>query len=273
MRYKKDILKENYNNPYYPKKEIKINKTAILFVIFFVLIFYWGYLVFYSPCFKIKNVYVNDLEYIEKNEIIDIVYERMKRRKFFIFKEDKIFFINKKELKEEFENKFLIDEVKINNLGLNILDIFIKERISCFTWITNDKYYYLDIEGNIKNEIFPNEANRNFPIIYDGNNKEIFLDDGNRNVIEKKEITKLIKIIEEINKNTDFEIISFKYFNGNTREVYAKTNKGYEIYFDLKKDIAEQLEKLYILLEQGFNNMEVPLEYIDLRFLERVYYK
>lgn len=270
---RKDVLKENYNNPYYPRKEIKVNKEFVLFIIFFIIFFYWGYLVFYSAQFKIKHICVNDLEYIDEKEIIDIALARMEKRKFFIFSEDKIFLIDKLGLKQELENKFLTDEVSVSSLGLNSLNIIIKERISKFTWITNDKYYYLDIEGNVKYEVAPQDVNRNYPIIYDGSNKEIVLENGKSNVMEGKEIADLVKIIEEVKKKTDFEIISFVYFNGNIHEAHAKTNRGYEIYFDLTQDIGNQLENLYILLEQGFNNGEQPNEYIDLRFGERVYYK
>ncbi|MFH1029860.1 MAG: hypothetical protein V1770_01210 [bacterium] len=269
---RQDIIKENYKNPYYPKKEIRVNKARVLVIIFFILIFYWAYLVFYSPHFKISRIYVNNLEYIDENEVISIASEWMKRRIFFIFAEDRIFWIDKTGLKSEIEKRFLTDEVRISNSGLHALGIFIKEKISCFTWITNDRYYYLDIAGNVKYEVLPEEVNRNYPIIYDGNNKEVILKDAIP-VMEEKEITDLIKILEDVGENTNFEIISFKYFNNNVHEAHAKTNEGHEIYFDLTHDIGEQLENLHILSEQGLNNGAKPTSYIDLRFGNRVYSK
>lgn len=270
---RRDIIKENYKNPYYPRKEIKVNKKLVLVVIFFILVFYWGYLVFYSQYFKINNVFLNELEYIEEQEVLDMAFEQMEERKFFILSEDRLFLFNKQRLKEELEAKFLTDEVKISALGLNSLDVHIQERISSLTWITNNKYYYLDIEGNVKYEVEPALVNRNYPIIYDGNNKEFHAETGNPKVMEVGEIEDLIKILEEVGNNTPFEVISFTYFDGDIHEARAKTNKGYELYFDLKQDIGGQLENLYILLEQGFSEGELPKEYIDLRFGERVYYK
>lgn len=52
----------------------------------------------------------------------------------------------------------------------------------------------------------------------------------------------------------------------------AQTNSGYKIYFLLDADeMANEINRLKILLDQKFQN--TILQYIDLRFGEKVYYK
>jgi len=78
--------------------------------------------------------------------------------------------------------------------------------------------------------------------------------------------------IEKILKNNlkieikDLIVISEKRLNVRTRE-------GWEIYFNLEKDIKLQITKLEVLLEQEILiEKRKNLEYIDLRF-ERIFYK
>lgn len=269
-----DINKDSFSNPYYPaKKKVVVNKKAILPIIFLLIFGYWFYLVFYSPVFKIGNISINNLEYIDRSEVENMAREQMGERRFFIFFQDRYFFLNKGILAEKFKKEFLFKNLNIKKQGLNGIEIYIEEKISSVTWISNDRYYYLDIDGNIKKELAPAEVNRNYPIIYDGNNKEIDLSKGKVNVIESEYLKAIINILEEVNKNTNCKVISFKYFSDSVKELYAKTDKGYEIYFDLKEDINSQLENLYILDKKNIDDKNKPLYYIDLRFGERVYYK
>ncbi len=97
-----DINKDNFSNPYYPlKKKVIVNKKAILFIIFLLIFGYWFYLFFYSPVFKIGNIIINNLEYIDRYEVENIAKEQMGARRFFIFSQDRYFLLNKNVLAEK----------------------------------------------------------------------------------------------------------------------------------------------------------------------------
>jgi len=227
------------------------------------------YLVFFSSYFKIKKISINDLDYINKWEVFDIVNNQMQKNRFFIFKQDRHFLFDFNELEGCIRNNFLLEDFVIKKEGLNSLDIFIKEKVSSFTWISNEKYYYLDIEGNIKKEVDIAKVNRNYPIIYDGGD-ELY---DEKKAISEEYIEEVIKIINSVKRNTDFEIISFTYFAALPAKLYGKANKGFEIYFDLSSDIDDQLDRLYVLFEQGIDVERDKINYIDLRFGEKVYTK
>lgn len=272
MYYKKDIQKDDYTNPYH-KKSPQLNKNFVLFSIFLIVAGYWIYLIVYSPYFKIKRVFINDLEYVDRKKVEDIINASLAGKKFFIFPRDNYFFFNTDILAKKIKKDFLIDGANVAIEEINNLDVIIKEKPSSITWITGDRYYYLDMDGNVKKEIMASDADRNYHIIYDGENKELPSPQNHPKVIEKKYIEQSLKIINDIKEHTNFEIISSKYFSNAKQELYGKTNKGFEIYFDLSGNIDEQLNNLYILLKGKINDADFPKEYIDLRFGEKVYEK
>ncbi|MFH0856398.1 MAG: hypothetical protein V1860_00685 [bacterium] len=272
MYYKNNLQKDNYQNPYY-KKEVRINKNFALCAIFAIVAGYWFYLLFYSPYFKIGRISINDLEYIDKEKVIDIINDGMDGRKFLIFNKNNYFFFDVDLLAEDIKKNFLTDGAEVEIMDINNLNIVINEKPSSITWITGDKYYYLDMDGNVKREVAPSEAERNYHIIYDGDNKEIENSQIHPKVIDKKYIEDALRIINEIETDTAFTIISFKYFGGVKQELYGKTNKGFEIYFNLSGDIDNQLNSLYVLLKEEVNEANMPKDYIDLRFEKKVYVK
>jgi len=274
MNYKKDILKDTYKNPFYPRKDINVNKGVVLTVILIIVVGYWVYLLFYSQYFKIKRVYINEIEYIDSNKILEIAREQMKRKRFFIFRQNNTLVLNVFRLQTNIKDNFLVKDISIDKQGFNDLYIQITGKPSGVTWILGDRYYYLDMEGNVKREVAPMEAKREHLIIYGLNADGIETNFNSEKFISKEYINNAMRIKEDIKKNTDFNIISFKYLNNDyIHEFHAKTDKGYEIYFDLKLDIIDQLGNLYILLNQTFQDSAYPENYIDLRFGERVYYK
>lgn len=272
---KVENIKDKYRNPFSKKRSAKINKDKILLLIFLIIAVYWFHLLFFSPSFKITEVNIENLEYIDKFEITQIVENQFKKKILFVFPQDRHFFLNKKTIEDEIRRRFLIEDLQISKKGINGLNIKIKEKVSCITWISGDKYYYLDIQGNVKREVDALEVNRNYPIIYDANSKPVVISLGiQTKVIDEKYIRDAIKIADDIKNNTEIDVISYKYFDkGVIQELYAKVNKGYEIYFDLKNDIKVQLDNFYTVWQQEIKDKNESISYIDLRFGDRVYYK
>ena len=143
----------------------------------------------------------------------------------------------------------------------------------------------------------PENLSKNFkkiPIIYNETEENIEI---NKTIISKKLIDSILYIYKELPLKTAIEInflkiLPLKKMNldaekEDTKEqtdIYKKlekteisvvTQKGFEIYFDIfSSSLDQQIKNLRKILNQEIKEKEIPsLEYIDLRFGNRIYYR
>jgi len=271
---------------YKVKRKKSIFKNRLFgesFLLFLEISFIFYFLIF-SQTFRIEKVYVFGDKEIKTENLQEFLQEKIEKFSPSISIAN-IFLVNSKKLEEEILKKFPeIDVVEIKKNFPNILDIEIKERrpvaIFCFTRPSfveqnlggQDKNCgFLDKKGIIfeKNDSF----NENLPLIKSQNREEkIILGE---DILERETLEKILKINESLETKLNIEPKEYVLFEKSILEsrLNVKTSQGWEIFFDLNKDIDLQILKLKLLLEE-----EIPpenrktLEYIDLRFT-RVYYK
>jgi cell division septal protein FtsQ len=276
-----DFHRKNYRNPFFKKsgfrnlKDRREKKTKMWrrkIVLFFLLAVAigWVWFLFYSPYFKIEKVEISGLERIEKNEIKNIVDSQISNRRFLIFKQNNLFLFDKDFLFKSINAKYVLDGLIIEKKLPNALLIQIKEKNSKIIWVTNDKNYNLDLSGVIIGEtaILPDpETEKSLPVIYDDNNKEVAIGE---KVLGEEQVSAVIELTEKISQFTNVEIDSYKLIN--EKELRAIAKEGWYILF-ADSNIENQLKKLDLVLKEKIKDQRKSLEYVDLRFEDRVYYK
>ncbi len=283
-----DFHKKNYRNPFFRRSKrgfhfFKKSRKEKLYlwrrrvVLFFILITAvgWVWLFFYSPYFKIEKIEILGLEQIDKNEIKAIVDSQLFNRRFLIFRQSNIFIFDEKSLSKNINAKYFLNNLAINKDLPSTLIIQIKEKTSKLIWVTNNKNYYLDLSGTVIGEVaaLPTaetegvSSAKNLPIIYDESNKEVNIGE---KVLEESRVLAVIELTERILQFTGVEIDFYKLING--IELRAITKEGWYILF-ADDNIENQLKKLDLILKEKIKEKRKNLEYIDLRFEDRVYYK
>lgn len=183
------------------------------------------------------------------------------------------------------QNIFLVNTVRINNMALgqypiidslsikktlpNTLEVNIIER-KPFAIFHNDEYFFIDEKGVafkrtsadlpgllIVRQIDKVEA------------KEIVL---GTEVIKREIAEKIARIKKGLEEKSQ---VAIKEVNITSEErLDIKTEENWLAYFNLTTDINLQIEKLVLLLEEELpKESRAELQYIDLRFKDRVYYK
>ena len=269
-----------YRKPYRIKKKKSIIKSRFFwFPILFLIIF--GTIVYFFCFFKefqIKNILVSSDFAYEKQDILNQkvknFIEREITREILFFHSKSIFFIDKKEVKKNIFQVFPnISKIELKKRLPNTLIVEIKKREPVALFCIDTNCFLIDGNG----VIFQNTESLNFlktegfflKIKNPNSKKESKLGE---NVIEKEKLSKILEIKSKLDK--DFNILILEVAIVSDERLNAKTDRGWQIYFNQKESISWQLTKLKFALEQKIpKEKREDLEYIDLRFGNMVYLK
>jgi cell division septal protein FtsQ len=235
------------------------------------------YFIFYSPYFSIKSINISGLERINHEEIKGMVETQMAERRFFIFKQNNIFVFDENAASKNINEKYALKVFKIDKRLPEALIISVEERSPALIWKTSEKYYIVDWDGTIIREITPEEVSgyqENQP----GAKMALVFDDSNASVGFKDKIlsSETVLAISNLQINipaAGLMISNFKVTDKNDSAIKCLTGEGWEIYFSVIGDLNAQLEKLRTFLKEKKSEDRKSLQYVDLRFTDRIYYK
>ncbi|MCK5459893.1 hypothetical protein KAI52_02160 [Candidatus Parcubacteria bacterium] len=218
----------------------------------------------FNKYFQINNITINGNEKIKTEKILLTLREEAFDQKiFFIIQPDNYWLIKEKYLEFLLKEKFNLDNIKIIKKYPNELNIKIAEKQPKFILIINNKHNLLDKQGFIIEEI---------------NESDLGAFDYLPQILSN---SKLIDFLPNVNNIKIIDTICDFLKNSGQRCRLAANDEKYQIivnfqnfkiYFDLNKDINEQIGKLNKILKNEIINNINNLEYIDMKF-DKVYYK
>ncbi|MDP2930820.1 MAG: FtsQ-type POTRA domain-containing protein [bacterium] len=243
-------------------------------------IFWWGLLVlatagglFYlaalAPFFQIKKILIFGQEKIAPEQVLQIANASFLTKKILFFESQSIFLIKTSRLKALIIKKFpIIEGIKIKRLWPDSLGIEIKERQAIGAWCRDIDCFNIDKIGVIFEPVKPG-IETGIIVRSRQINEEIEL---GIEVIEPKTLSLILDTQKRIAEKTNLTIKEF-YLYENENRLNAKTEEGWQVYFDLEGDLNWQILELELLLEKTLPlEKRHDLEYIDLRF-NKVFYK
>lgn len=279
--------------PKYKKKsKTQLWLKRIIIILFFVLFFYTIYFLFFSPFFKIDQIII----FKEKKEISDPkilnrilkIINNSKFNKFYIFSQKNIFVFNSKKIQKILIQEFpQIEKLEIKKKFPKKIIINISQRKPKFLICETKKEknsQNLNLKQNKNQKCFFAD-NKGFvflrPIKTEGFLLPIITTDLNiaigKQIFDNNIINFLTTIKEKISSvvSAYLDIKEFQILKDNliTQDVVAKTNEGWDIYFDLLGKPKEELDNLKKVLNFKIKDMQKNLEYIDLRFGNKIFYK
>lgn len=265
-KYQKDYKNLDYQNPRIvrDKKKIKMRLWRVIFSIAIAALFSLIYFLFFSPVFDIKQIEINGLNKVKKQSIDQIVDNYRFARKWFVLPRNNFWLFDCDEIKHDILEKYFFDKLEIKKKLFNQVILNLAEKESTVNWFTGNQCFHIDPTGTA---IEYCEESGGLLKIKDMKNGDLVI---GKNAIGSDELINIIGINDQLKfiSQGKFEILNYeKYDNSLT----AKTLEGLLIYFNAARPAGEQTGRLQVLLNQ-IENLNA-LEYIDLRFGEKIFYK
>jgi len=278
MPRKRDYHSAGHPSLWNGKEEIEQEKKSfrktILFFVFLIILGLIIYALIFSKLFQIKNVeVVNDPlsggGAGESTEIVQITQDFLEHKKFFVLPNSNQFLFSSRALENLLEKRFDLAFVEINKKWPKSIEIKVRTKFPVLVWQERETAFTVYSDGVIKNRI-GSMAQYELPIVNRGTTTEVQI--GWQMVSLEQ-----LEFIEELNKlfNYYFKEIGVRQFvvqSLESREVDLITSEGWRAMFSLDLEIEPSLEILKEVLNQKIKDRG-GLSYIDLRVVERVYYK
>lgn len=230
------------------------------------------YLCFFSNFFKIKKITLVNNKDVQLNQVEEIVNPILSYPRFLIFPGNNIFLVARENIKIALSDKILqIENLEIKKKYPDVLKIVVYEKEPKLIWVTQDKTYFVDKEGEICYEISSELLNNTeLPIVHDNLGKEVKPKD---KVLNEEVITAVESIQKRFQIKTGNKILYFEVPAAMASEIHLKTEKGFKVYFSCQRNIDAQLDDLQAVLEHQVKDQVGHIDYIDLRIEGWVYYR
>lgn len=268
--------KKTYANPFFRRQKIFLTrpsgrlsnkiKLIILAALTASLILIW--LLFFSTLFKINKIEVSGAGENLAEEVESLAREVAEDR---LVGKNNLLLYDKNELKRVLNDKYYLQNLNIERKLFHTLKIVLVEKNQTAVWREDDKYFYLDGEGNTINQIDPLNINRSqLPLIENLTGSKI---EGRKANIDQPTIDYILTLFNEFtDKRHGFEIERF-ILDKDLNTIKMAVISGPKIYFNLMKTVANQAARLDLIIKEKLRDNFATKEYVDLRYGNNIYIK
>jgi hypothetical protein len=225
------------------------------------------------PVFAIHAVHVEGIESIDRSELEGTITQYTQRKKFLFFNMSNRFLFSSEDLSEQLMDAFALASIDI---GLREGDLYLtlQERTSNLFWKTQERLYVVDLDGIVvrevrtEDEILHRSNVADLPIFIDKNDASVEI---GSLVLKPEEVENAFRFLGKLedagimDTYIDVDRIAGKW-------VRVATDVGFSIFIDLTGDTQKQFDNLVVVLSDQVKDASA-LEYIDLRFGDKVYFK
>ena len=265
-------MKRSHHKPHRikPKKSI-FKKPAFWLVFLFLFLTTAGiYFLVYFEAFQVDKIIISGNQKVQAKELESLIAENIKHKLWFANTQN-IFLTNSTKITKIVTGQYpVIGSIGIKKRLPSTLLVDIKERKPFAIFQNGSEYFFIDEKG-VAFEKAPGSMIGFSIVRHIGASETEKLVLGEE-VVDKETMGKIAEIQKSIGEKSQIsvkeaDIVSEERLN-------IKTDENWEAYFNLTIDIDLQIEKLRLILENELpKESREGLQYIDLRFKHKVYYK
>lgn len=244
-----------------PKRKLYKSKGFWFLFLTFSLVFASFYFFFFSDFLKVKNIEVSGAEKIGPDQVKSLFLSEISQKIFFFIPKN-ILSVNFDKLSYDISSKFPeVEKISIRINLPNTVSAEIIEKKPAGCWCAYSDCWYFDKYGTAYQK---NNNCNNMVVVVSDKRPEI-----SKQIISEKELGDILNLHKEVSALTEIKNINFS-----DDKITIETNQGWNIYFKPNDDISGQIVNLKaILQEKAPPSKRSQLNYIDLRFGNKIFYK
>lgn len=288
FKRKRDFSKKTFKNPFFSKKQkgrgnpwdkLIILAAALLLA---VSLYYLNA----SDSLQIKNIEVSGNEHISQAQIKSLILKQMGKSRFLFFSQGNILFFNKRQAKNELAKNYFFSELKIQKKYFSTIAVKVLEKTVRVIWSSGENKYYLDLTGQVleiaddyiisqtaagdTSLVRAQATSGRYPLILDKSAAPVNI--GSK-AVDGQAIDFAVNLTEFLKNNGDFGISRYVLENPQSQEITLIADEGWEARFKITAPAKTQGDMLLVILAEKIKKDREALQYIDLRFGEKVFYR
>jgi cell division septal protein FtsQ len=277
-RKQRDYSRKSFRNPFFPSSKKARFKRFFFLVVLFLLLGALAVVVTNQLTdLTITAVTVDGSEQINRQAVVALVETQLETQRFLVLAQRNLLFFSKRQLRQTLRENYAIESVTIDKDWPDTLHITFKEKPFAVVWVSGNQHYYVDFDGDVINQV---GAENSFVIEPSGAGTQVvrrdLLSQRYPNVIDEsgREVVVGQPAIssDQARWINDVAISHYTMRSPAAEEITLSTQEGWQVHFNLNQSVQSQLQKLILTLQERVEN-RATLEYIDLRFGEKVFYK
>lgn len=286
-------------NPLYeePRPRSRGRRLLLVVVVMLVLFGTVGVIFIFAPSFQITNVSVPSTLFIKEGAFRAAIDTMLSTRYFGVIPRSSFWALRERAFEQELHALYPFAEFLVQKKYPNELMIALREPIFLFDWVTGDgSEYYVNRDGIIVTalpqrilltldratekpnepqileipERFIKERNLLFPLVFDPQKRYT----GERaRVVASRDLLTIIERLPIAFARTTGTLVAYIDLGTRPDHLRIVTEAGWTALWNEQDDSDLQIQRLATLLRGKLNNTDAILEYVDLRFGDRLYYK
>ena len=266
--------KKNLGNPFRFKHITGISRLPSIVggtvAVMFLSAAYW---LFFTPQFDITTIRIEGTTALVTSEIWrSALQQQLGHLRLYSIPERNFFALSTSTLAQRLNTQLATQDIRVEKKFPHTVAVKISEKPRDTIWSSRNIYYALDGQGTVIGQIAaPAASQHTVPVVFDLSGTEVTAHDQVMTPVALSFITN--KAIQNEYLKTlhpQFFIVS----KPMTPDIQLKTGEGWKILFDTTVSLEDQVHALELTMKNSVPpEKRASLEYVDLRFGERVYFK